>query len=74
MQNYLAEIENNFLAFNVDWQNNQKRTSKDLSKAHNSTYYIESYKRIVSLQAWRTCFVEQHISEGSLGFFFRSPK
>lgn len=72
MHNYVAEIENNFLIFNADWQNSQKRTLRDLTKPHNSTCYLESYKRIVSLQAWRTCFIEQHISEGGLGFFLEA--
>ena len=72
MQDYLAEINNNFSVFDKDWRNSQKRISKKLSKSHNSTYYIESYKRIISLQAWRTCFLEQQIDEASLGFFLEA--
>ena len=72
MKDYIEEIKNNYSVFNRDWRNNQKRISKNLSKAHNSTYYIESYKKIVSLQAWRACFLGQQISEGSLGFFLEA--
>ena len=72
MQDYLAEIKNNYSVFNRDWRSNQKRISTNLLKTHGRTYYIESYKRIVSLQAWRTCFLEQQISAGSLDFFLEA--
>jgi len=72
MQSYIAEIESNYSVFNQDWRNKQGHISNKLSTLYDSTYYIESYRRIVSLQAWRTCFFEQHISEGSLGFFLEA--
>lgn len=71
MKDYQAEIKNNYVVFNRDWRKNQKRISANLSTAHDGKY-IENYMRIVSLQAWRTCLLNQQISEESLGFFIEA--
>ena len=71
MKDYQAEIKNNYEVFNKGWRNEQKRICSKLSKEHNDAY-IESYKRIVSLQAWRTCLLELQISKESLAFFLEA--
>jgi|SRR3984957_18813375 len=63
------EIETNFGAFDVDWRRHLAETSSALSKQRPK--FLESYRRIVSMQAWRA-FLETRISEASLSFFLEA--
>jgi hypothetical protein len=65
----LSETEANFKKFDIDWRADQAAVSAEL--AEDKTAYLASYRRIVSLQAWRS-FLETRISEGSLAFFLEA--
>jgi hypothetical protein len=65
----LKEIEANFKAFDADWRSEMSKTATELAK-DNATY-LRSYRRIVSLQAWRA-HLESRVSEGSLAFFLEA--
>ncbi len=65
----LKETEANFNAFAVDWRKHMAEVSEEMTKQ--TAKFLQSYRRIVSLQAWRG-FLEPRISEGSLSFFLES--
>lgn len=65
----LNETEANFKAFDNDWRADMAAVSADLAKG--SAIYLGSYRRIVSLQAWRS-FLETRIPDGSLAFFLEA--
>ena len=65
----LQETENNFHAFDAAWKKRMGEVSDELVK--DTTVYLASYRRIVSLQAWRA-FLEPRISEASLAFFLEA--
>lgn len=65
----LKETEANFKAFNDDWRAEMATVSTELAKG--GAIYLASYRRIVSLQAWRS-FLEARISSGSLAFFLEA--
>src|SRR5579863_3506727 len=65
----LKETEANFSAFDGDWRKHMANVSADLAKQRSK--YLESYRRIVSLQAWRS-FLETRVSESSLSFFLEA--
>jgi hypothetical protein len=65
----LNETEANFKAFNDDWRAEMTAVSSELAKG--DAIYLASYRRIVSLQAWRS-FLETRISSGSLAFFLEA--
>lgn len=65
----LKETEANFGAFDVHWRNDMGKVSAELSK--DGPFYLASYRRLTSLQAWRA-HLETHISEGSLAFFLEA--
>jgi len=68
MKAYLLEIESNFVSFNKNWKVERESANRGLQKL-GSGIYFESYKRIVSLQAWRECMLQNTISSDSLSFF-----
>jgi len=68
MNEYLLEIESNYSKFAKKWMVERKSANEKLQKQHNKVYF-ESYKRIVSLQAWRECLLQNTISSDSLAFF-----
>jgi len=65
----LSETEANFKRFDTDWRADLEAVSAEL--ARNNETYLASYRRIVSLQAWRT-FLETRISDDSLAFFLEA--
>src|SRR5580700_8104765 len=65
----LKETEANFGAFDISWQKDMAVVSAELAK--DQALYLASYRRLVSLQAWRA-HVETRISEGSLAFFLEA--
>jgi len=65
----LNETEANFKAFDNDWRAEMAAVSVELAKG--SAVYLASYRRLVSLQAWRS-FLETRISDGSLAFFLEA--
>jgi len=65
----LKETEANFKAFDKGWRADMAAVSAELAKS--STVYLTSYRRLISLQAWRS-FLETRISEGSLAFFLEA--
>lgn len=70
MQSYIKEIEGNYKSFSKNWRGDSQRISKLLGQS--DAQYLESYKSIVSLQAWRVCLLEAEISKGSLEFFLEA--
>jgi hypothetical protein len=65
----LNETEANFKRFDNDWRADLTAVSVELAK--DSAIYLTSYRRIASLQAWRS-FLETRISDASLAFFLTS--
>jgi hypothetical protein len=65
----LRETEANFNTFDSDWRLDEAAVATQLAKER--TQFLSSYRRIVSLQAWRV-FLEPRISESSLAFFLES--
>ncbi|MBZ9750722.1 hypothetical protein K7W42_07595 [Deinococcus sp. HMF7604] len=63
---FAAEVEANFLAFDATWFNDLPISFGALSAQ--SPIYLESYKRITSLQGWQTV-LESKISSGSFAYF-----
>jgi hypothetical protein len=65
----LKETEANFDTFGGDWRKHMADVSAELTKQRPK--YLESYRRIVSLQAWRS-FLESRVSDASLSFFLEA--
>lgn len=65
----LKETEANFKTFFADWRKEMDRVAAELAKEN--AVYLASYRRLISLQAWRS-FLEPRISEGSLAFFLEA--
>lgn len=65
----LKETEANFDAFDSDWRRHMAEVSAELAKQQ--PRFLESYRRMVSLQAWRA-FLETRVSEASLSFFLEA--
>lgn len=65
----LSETEQNFKTFDSDWRAEVGRVSAELAK--DSPTYLESYRRLVSLQAWRS-FLDGRSSADSLAFFLEA--
>ena len=65
----LKETEANFKAFDADWRNDMATVAAGVAK--NRAPFLQSYRRIISLQAWRA-FLETRISEASLCFFLEA--
>jgi len=65
----LKEIEANFNAFDGNWRKHMGEVSAELAKQ--KPRFLQSYRRIVSLQAWRG-FLESRISSDSLSFFLEA--
>ncbi len=66
MRTLLAETESNFRAYTSRWQAGLSEVSAKLDA--NGHKYLASYRRIISLQAWRI-HLEPAISPDSLAFF-----
>jgi len=65
----LRETESNFESFDKDWRTQMTIVSANL--ANQRAIFLSSYRRIVSLQAWRL-FLESRISDASLRFFLEA--
>jgi hypothetical protein len=65
----LKETEANFKTFDSDWRTDMAAVTSELTK--DSAVYLGSYRRLISLQAWRN-HLEPRISEGSLAFFLEA--
>lgn len=63
------EVEANFVKFSVNWKAEMLASFDELDKSVER--YLESYNRLVSLQAWRV-FLETKISSDSLAFFLEA--
>lgn len=69
MDQLMQEIEANFDRFSINWKDQMLAVKAELDIYRGK--YLESYKRLVSLQAWRD-HLEVHISEDSLAFFLEA--
>lgn len=65
----LKETEANFKDFDGRWRDDMSHVSAELAK--DCEPFLLSYRRIVSLQAWRA-FLENRISNSSLAFFLEA--
>ena len=70
MKLFLNEVDENFLKFTDKWAEELESSRNKLSK--NKNKYRDSYRRLVSLQAWRSELLEASLSKGSLGFFLEA--
>jgi len=61
------EIEFNFGKFSGNWRAELDSVFHDLDKNH--ARYLNSYRRLVSLQAWSEYFLENLLGQNSLSFF-----
>lgn len=69
--NLLAkEIEHNYIAFDAKWQDDMMVVSSSLSTHKDK--YLTSYKRLTSLQAWRTTVINARVSKESASFFLEA--
>src|SRR5437867_1900885 len=66
----LKEIEANFDAFSTQWKAELGAVSAHL--ANERAYYVSSYIRVASLNAWREALLSGLISSGSLAFFLEA--
>jgi hypothetical protein len=69
MKNLMREIDLNFRRFNLNWKSDLDKVYKSLE---DNPEYILSYRRIVSLQAWRSNLMQQILIKESLNFFLEA--
>ena len=67
MKQLIKEVDANFVRFSKEWRTTLEAVNTAL-QAHEGQYQ-ESYRRLVSLQAWRVDLLEPHLSPESLAFF-----
>lgn len=67
MQNYIEEVDANFQRFFISMPAGIDSTVNKLANQVDS--YRESYRRLVSLQAWRSELIEKIVSPGAEAFF-----
>jgi hypothetical protein len=70
MKTLEAEIAGNFGRFCAAYKGKAQETADALAK-HNGAY-LDSYRRLVSIQAWRAELLESLLSPGSLAFFLEA--
>jgi hypothetical protein len=70
MKIFQQEVEENYSRFAVSLRDSAQQTAKDLES--NRDKYLESYRRLTSLQAWRSELLETTMSPGGLGFFLEA--
>lgn len=70
MKRFLEEVDANFLRFESNHRVERDRVEDDF-KAEDEKFRL-SYRRITSLQAWRTALLEGKLSRGSLAFFLEA--
>ena len=70
MKQLAREIEANFDAFSASWKTGLETVTQELDGEQDR--YLKSYRRLVSLQAWRADLLESIISAESLGFFLEA--
>lgn len=64
------ETEANFTAFTPKWETELKTVSSALGL--HQRQFLVSYRRIVSLQAWRTTLLDVRLSSDSVAFFLEA--
>jgi hypothetical protein len=69
MRLLLKETEANFKSFDAAWRQAMDRVGGELAKE--GATFLTSYRRLVSLQAWRA-FLQSRISASSLAFFLEA--
>jgi hypothetical protein len=70
VKNLSREIDRNYELFAAAWHREMTRVYNVIGTE--DTRFLGCYKRLVSLQAWRTELLEASISEGALGFFLEA--
>jgi hypothetical protein len=70
MKAFIRELEENFETFRTTWDA-ERQTAVTTLQRHRPEF-MESYFRIVSMQAWRADVLEQQISPGALSFFLEA--
>jgi hypothetical protein len=70
VKNLSREIDHNYKAFAAAWHSEMTRVYAAMETE--DTRFLGCYKRLVSLQAWRTELLEALISEGALRFFLEA--
>lgn len=65
MKNIIVEVEANYRQFIENWSESRDREYGTLSTRDN---FLQSYKRIASIQSWREC-LSTRISKDALAFF-----
>lgn len=70
MPSFESEVVSNFSSFNTKWKAELStvQTALDASEA----IYLESYKRLTSLNAWRELLLSNIISSEAYGFFYEA--
>lgn len=70
MKQFLLEVDAAFDRFGATWRRELRRADDALSSSHQQ--YLESYRRLASLQAWKSILLENRITRDSLGFFLEA--
>lgn len=70
MEQFVREIDANFLRFSSKWK--AEIVSNTTALSNSQTDFEESYKRLVSLQAWRSSLLESKLSSESFAFFIEA--
>lgn len=67
MRSLIREVDANYLRFKASWRDERNRTQTALEDS--DEIFKLSYRRITSLQAWRSLLLDSILDEDSLGFF-----
>ena len=70
MASLKAEIDRNFKTFSASWISDQQESINSLSAE--TARYRQSYRRLTTLQAWRSYVLERHLSDDVIGFFLEA--
>jgi hypothetical protein len=70
VKNFVNEVDENFATFSAGWPAEREASVTVLGSQVDK--YKSSYRRLVSLQAWRSSLLEQSLSPESLAFFLEA--
>lgn len=70
MKHLREEVEANFVEFSKSWKKRLSEVSTSLDAQ--TPKYLDSYSRLVSLQAWRSELLEKIVDKRAMGFYLEA--